>query len=129
MLNPNNIKTRDDMAEVMRDRGVCFVFTPVVTEQADGSFMAQYPGADWKVTAPDAETARQRLRDAEQDRMRNPANGDWQVAAIHKYLTQGPIPGVYEIDAETSAQIHASGDESKLDELLADIDRQRLTRP
>lgn len=85
-----NIHSRDDMADLMRERGVSFVFTPVVAEQPDGTWVAHYPGAEWEVTADDAETARLRLRAAEQDRMRDPAGSDWQVAAVRKYLTEGP---------------------------------------
>lgn len=120
-----DIETRDDMADLMRERGASFVFTPVVTEQHNGSWVAQYPGADWKVTADDAEIARQRLREAELDRMRDPANSEWQVAAVRKYLSEGPIAGVYEVDTETSARIHASGDEAQLDVVLEEIDRLR----
>lgn len=123
-----NIHTRDDMADLMRERGVSFVFTPVVTKQPDGTWLAQYPGADWDVTADDAETARLRLRAAEQDRMCDPAGSDWQVAAVHKYLTEGPIAGVYELDAEASARIHASCDEAQLDAMLEAIDRQRTAQ-
>lgn len=66
-------------------------------------------------------------QEAPQQRRKPPAGIPGLQSGEH--VNQGPIPGVYEIDAETSAQIHASGDESKLDELLADIDRQRLTPP
>lgn len=122
------IRTRDDLAELMRDRGVSYVFTPLVTKQRDGTWLAQYPGADWDVTAGDAETARERLRAAELERMRDPARSDWRVAAVQKYLTYGPTPGVYELDAQVAARIYASADESQLDAVLERIDRQRSTQ-
>lgn len=60
--------------------------------------------------------------------MRDPANADWQVAAVREHLTEGPIDGVYELDAETSASIHRSLDEDQLSRTLAHIDRQRKGR-
>jgi hypothetical protein len=41
------IETQADVERIMLDRGVSFVFQPVLTEQPGGGWIAHYPAADW----------------------------------------------------------------------------------
>lgn len=119
------IETRDDYYELLRTTGKSFVFMPVLTENQDGTWTARYPGASWDVTAPDEAGARQKLHDTQLKRIGDPDQGDWELAAVREYFAHGPIPGVYELDAETAARVHNPPNEEELNKAIADIDRHR----
>ncbi|WP_234816540.1 hypothetical protein [Mycolicibacterium agri] len=120
-----NVETRADMADLMRTTGVTFVFVPIITRGDDGTWTARYPGAEWEVTGPDETTVRDRLGFQQRQRMSADADTDWQLTAVRKHLAEGPITGVYELDAETSARVHNPPSVDALQAALAEIDRQR----
>lgn len=122
------INTRDDYDELLRTTGKSFVFIPIVTHNPDGTWTARYPGANWDVTADDEAGARQKLYDSKLQRLGDPAEGDWELNAVREHFAHGPIPGVYELDAETAARVHNPPSEEKLDKAIAAIDRQRAQR-
>lgn len=122
------INTQEDFDELLRTTGKSFVFMPIVTQNDDGHWTARYPGTDWDVTADDEAGARHKLHDAQLGRMGNRAEGDWQLVALREHFAHGPIPGVYELDAETAARVHNPPNEEELDKAIADIDRRRAQR-
>lgn len=120
------IHTRDDYYELLRTTGKSFVFMPIVTPNEDGTWTARYPGANWDVSAPDEAGARQKLHDSKLQHMGDPGQDDeWELNAVREHFARGPIPGVYELDAETAARVHNPPSEEELNKAIADIDRQR----
>lgn len=119
------IESRTDMEDFMRTTGTTFVFVPQIVENGDGSWTARYPGADWDVSGPDEVSVRDQLRIEQRKRMGGGADDDWQIAALNLHLANGPIAGVYELDAETAERVHNPPDFEALQVVLAEIDQQR----
>ncbi|MDO2386869.1 hypothetical protein QRB41_26440 [Mycobacterium avium subsp. hominissuis] len=119
------IESRTDMEDFMRTTGTTFVFVPQVVENEDGSWTARYPGAEWEVNGPDELSVRDQLGILQRKRMGSGADDDWQIAALNLHLTNGPIAGVYELDADTAARVHNPPNFDALQAALAEIDQQR----
>lgn len=119
------IESRADMDDLMRTTGTTFVFVPQITENEDGTWTARYPGADWDVSGPDESSARDQLGIEQRKRMGSGADDDWQIAALNLHLAEGPIAGVYELDAETAERVHNPPNFDALQAALAEIDEQR----
>lgn len=119
------IESRADMDDLMRTTGTTFVFVPQIVEGVDGTWTARYPGADWGVSGPDEASVRDRLGVEQRKRMGSGADDDWQIAALNLHLADGPIAGVYELDAETAARVHNPPNFDALQAALAEIDQQR----
>lgn len=114
---------RQELADMMRQRRVSFVFRPQVQQHSDGSWIARYPRADWSVTAGSPTAAVHRLREAERDRMGDSRNGQWQAEAARDHLQHPRTPGVYQLGADMSARITDSRTpEAALDEIIAELD-------
>lgn len=112
--------------DIMRERRTAFVFQPQITEQPDHTWRAHYPAADWSVTAPTQDAARAKLEAEMRNRIRDEDAVDWQTAAVHTYLENGPIPGVYEIDLDTNERIMtATNPQAALNDVIANIERSR----
>ncbi|QFS94607.1 hypothetical protein FIV07_27930 (plasmid) [Mycobacterium sp. THAF192] len=60
------------------------------------------------------------------DRIRAADAVDWQTAAVHAYLENGPIPGVYEIDLDINERIMiATNPQAALNDVITNIERTR----
>ncbi|CQD24577.1 hypothetical protein BN1232_06270 [Mycobacterium lentiflavum] len=118
-----NVETQADIERVMVQRNVSFVFRPSVTEQADGNWIARYPGADWSVSGRDADEARQRLHAEQLSRMGDSTHADWKIEAVRQYLENGPIDGVYALDNDTVDRVVDAGTPAALDAAVAAIDQ------
>ncbi|MCH9728198.1 MAG: hypothetical protein K0U84_00675 [Actinomycetia bacterium] len=115
---------------IMAERQSAFVFDPVTTQEADGTWLSRYPGADWSVTGDTCEDAETRLYAEELVRMRDPETARWKSHAIVAYVENGPIAGVYEISLEDNERIMAAPDpNAALKDMIAELDRQRGPLP
>ena len=86
----------DDSTEIRR---WAFRMTPQC-ERTDDGWRASYPGADWSVTAPSEEEARQKF--AEEITRRRDAGErpkGFEEAVYREHLRK-PIPGVYAMNSE-----------------------------
>jgi hypothetical protein len=86
----------DDSTEIRR---WAFRMTPQCERTGDG-WRASYPGADWSVTAPSEEEARQKFAEEVTRRRNAGENPKGFEDAVYREHLRKPIPGVYAMDSE-----------------------------
>jgi hypothetical protein len=115
------IRTQADVERIMVERNVSFVFDPLISQQPDGAWLARYPGADWSVTADNADEARAQLRVEELRRMSDPEASSWKINAVRLHVEHGPVDGVYELDNTAADRAIQAGTPAALDAEIAAI--------
>jgi hypothetical protein len=94
------------------------------TEQTETGWRAWYPGADWSMTAPTEEEARQQLQE-EVERRRQA--GEDPFADIYRKHLRDAIPGVYAMDNALYREVaRKSGyDQNALQQVFEEAERRR----
>lgn len=120
---------QDELNELMMQRQAAFTFVPQVSRSEDGTWQARYPAADWSVTGETREAALEHLHDIALERRGTENENTWQLDAVRTHLTNGPVPGVYEIPLEVNERIMSSPDpKAALDAVIQQIDDQRTNQ-
>jgi hypothetical protein len=98
---------------------------PLVTQQNDKRWKAQYPGVDWYVSADTKEAAGERIND-EAIRRLNAGEPDAQPPdnLLEQHLAE-PIPGVYALDRDLFVYLREKGVRAGLDRAFKEAERRR----
>ena len=116
----------DELTELMLQRGVAYTFTPQVSQRDDGSWQARYPGANWTVTGDTRDDALAHLGAAVLEHRGTDHENIWQLHAVKTHITNGPVPGVYEIPLDVNERIMNSPDpQAALNSVIKEIDERR----
>lgn len=97
---------------------------PQVRQDGNGSWVAQYPEADWSVTGTSEADARAKIRDEFGRRLRNgesePSSLSEDVLERHRAK---PIPGIYVIDRNVYMSLREAPDaETAISRLMDEMD-------
>lgn len=98
---------------------------PQLSRDSNGSWRAQYPEADWYVTAESEQQARDRLSGEFERRLRQ---GETTTAPNDDLLERhliNPIPGVYAIDRDVYMAIRSKPNaEEEINHLIEAMDQR-----
>lgn len=98
---------------------------PLLTQQDDKLWRAQYPGLDWYVTAESDLVAGERLNE-EAIRRLTAGEPDAQPPddLLERHLVH-PVPGVYALDRDLFVYLRENGVRSELDDAFEESERRR----
>ena len=116
-------KSENDNSQLNLLRQWAFQIEPQFTKSGE-SWTGSYPGADWSVSAPTEEEARERLGE-EFSRRQNAGEDPLAYAdAIFLRHLQHPVPGVYAMDNELYRELlHEGADMSRV---VKEAEQKRL---
>jgi hypothetical protein len=98
---------------------------PLLTQQDDTRWKAQYPGVDWYVIG-DSEQAAGTMIAEEAVRRRTAGEPDSQPSPdlLQRHL-EHPVPGIYALDRELFIYLRESGKRSELNGAFEEAERRR----
>jgi hypothetical protein len=116
----------DDVAE----DGIGFYSRPQVERLPDGSWVGQYPAADWSITADSRESVITKLQLEDQRRSQEqPGYTIARYEALRRHLIE-PIPGVYAISREEAERIRSTPDpQAEFNRVADEMDAGNIPNP
>ncbi|MGH3559097.1 MAG: hypothetical protein ACRDTK_16670 [Mycobacterium sp.] len=98
---------------------------PLITQQDDGSWRAQYPESDWHVTAETEEAAKAKIREEAERRLNaGQSSTGTPVDILERHLTH-PVPGVYAMDTELFLYLRQNKGVAETEHAFAEAERRR----
>lgn len=96
-------------------------------ERTDEGWRVSYPGADWSVSAPTEEEARQKFAEEVTRRRDAGENPSAFAETVYRRHLQEPVPGVYAMDSQLYRHLirEVGYDEYALQQVFEESERRR----